>query len=429
MYGILAAGIADWPVIHQISWLLGKVMNGIYNVMDGLFGIQNIGICIIIFTIIVYTLMIPLTIKQQKWSKMSSVMNPEIQKIQKKYAGKKDQASMLKQQEEMQTVYEKYGTSPTGGCLPMLIQMPVLFALYPVIQNIPNYVEGVKNIYMPVVNQIMSTNGFQKIMETIGEAKPVLMSPNAYDYTKADTLVNVLYKFQDSTWNALVDKIPSMKEMVESTTQTIGHLNSFIGINIGEAPFTMLTSAIKDFSIVGIILAVIIPIMAGLTQFLSVKLQPQPQADPDNPMANSMKTMTYTMPLFSVFMGFTLPAGLGLYWAISAVVRCVQQLAINKFLSKKSTEEMIAENQKKAAKKREKKGTSAKEINKMATTNTRRVEDKRKSKLDEAAREELLKKAAQQKQNAKPGSLASKANLVSRFNSGQSTSDSEASDK
>ena len=422
MYGILAAGYADWPIIHQISWLLGKVMNGIYNVMDGVFGVQNIGVCIIIFTIIVYTLMIPLTIKQQKWSKMSSVMNPEIQKIQKKYANKKDQASMLKQQEELQTVYEKYGTSPTGGCLPMLIQMPVLFALYPVIQNIPNYVQGVKNVYMPVVNQIMAADGFQKIMEKIGEAKPVLMSAKSYDYSQADTLVNVLYKFQDSTWNTLVDKIPSLQDIVETTTQTMGHLNSFLGINIGEAPFTMLMAAVKDFSILGIILAAIIPVMAGLTQFISVKLQPQPEVDPSNQMANSMKTMTYTMPLFSVFMGFTLPAGLGLYWAISAVVRCVQQLGINKYLSKKSTEELIAENQKKAAKKREKKGASAQAINKMATTSTRNVEDKRKSKISDKEREERLEKAAQQTKNAKPGSLSSKANLVSRFNSGQSTS-------
>lgn len=429
MYGILAAGYADWPVIHQISWLLGKVMNGIYNVMDGLFGIQNIGVCIIIFTIIVYTLMIPLTIKQQKWSKMSSVMNPEIQKIQKKYAGKKDQASMLKQQEEMQTVYEKYGTSPTGGCLPMLIQMPVLFALYPVIQNIPNYVQGVKDVYMPVVNQIMAADGFQKIMEKIGEAKPVLMSASSYDYSQADTLVNALYKFQDSTWNTLVDKIPSLKDIVESTTQTVGHLNSFLGINIGEAPFTMLTAAIKDFSIIGIILAVIIPVMAGLTQFISVKLQPQPEVDPSNQMANSMKTMTYTMPLFSVFMGFTLPAGLGLYWAISAVVRCAQQLAINKYLSKKSTDEMIQENQKKAAKKREKKGASAKEINRMATTSTRNVEDKRKSSMSDKEREERLQKAAQYTKSAKSGSLASKANLVNRYNSGQNTSDKSNDDK
>ena len=430
MYGILAAGYGDWPVIKQISWLLGKLMNGIYVVMDSVFNVQNIGVCIIIFTIIIYTLMIPLTIKQQKWSKMSSVMNPEIQKIQKKYANKKDQASMLKQQEEMQIVYEKYGTSPTGGCLPMLIQMPILFALYPVIQNIPKYVDSVKAVYMPVVNQIMSVDGFQKIMEKIGEAKPVLMSPTSYDYSKADTLVQVLYKFQDSTWNTLVDKMPSIDSIVTTTTQTMGHLNSFIGINIGEAPFTMLMTAIKNFSIAGIIAAVIIPVMAGLTQFLSVKLQPKPEVNTDNnPMASSMKTMTYTMPLISVFMGFTLPAGLGLYWAVSAVVRSAQQLAINKYLSKKSLDDLIAENQKKAAKKREKKGASAKTINKMATTSTRNVEDKKKTKMSDVERDERLKKARQQTKNAKPGSLASKANMVSSYNSGQKVSDKEKKDK
>jgi len=106
VYGLLASGYGDWPIIKQIAWLLGKLMDGIYNVMDAI-GIQNIGICIIIFTIIIYTLMIPLTIKQQKFSKMSAVMQPEIKKIQKKYEGKKDQASMMKQQEEIQQVYDK----------------------------------------------------------------------------------------------------------------------------------------------------------------------------------------------------------------------------------------------------------------------------------------------------------------------------------
>lgn len=420
MYGVLAAGYGDWPIIHQIAWLLGKLMNGIYNIMDGVFGVQNIGVCIIIFTIIIYTLMIPLTVKQQKWSKMSAVMNPEIQKIQKKYANKKDQASMLKQQEELQIVYEKYGVSPTGGCLPMLIQMPILFALYPVIQNIPKYVDGVKAAYMPVVDQIMQVDGFQKIMETIGSAKPVLMSATAYDYSKADTLVQVLYKFQDSTWNTLVDKMPSIETVVDATTKTMGHLNNFLGINIGETPMTMLTNSLHPFSIVGIILAVIIPIMAGLAQFISVKLQPQPAMDENNQMAASMKTMTYTMPLFSVFLGFTLPAGLGLYWAVSAVVRCIQQVAINKYLQTKSLDDMIKENQEKAAKKREKKGTSAKELNKMATTSTKNVEHKKTSTMSEKERQEKLEKAASYNKNAKAGSLASKANMVSRFNGNNS---------
>lgn len=420
MYGVLAAGYGDWPIIHQIAWLLGKLMNGIYNIMDSVFGVQNIGVCIIIFTIIIYTLMIPLTVKQQKWSKMSAVMNPEIQKIQKKYANKKDQASMLKQQEELQIVYEKYGVSPTGGCLPMLIQMPILFALYPVIQNIPKYVDGVKAAYMPVVDQIMQVDGFQKIMETIGSAKPVLMSATAYDYSKADTLVQVLYKFQDSTWNTLVDKMPSIETVVDATTKTMGHLNNFLGINIGETPMTMLTNSLHPFSIVGIILAVIIPIMAGLAQFISVKLQPQPSMDENNQMAASMKTMTYTMPLISAVLGFTLPAGLGLYWAVSAVVRCVQQVAINKYLQTKSLDDMIKENQEKAAKKREKKGTSAKELNKMATTSTKNVENKKTSTMSEKERQEKLEKAASYNKNAKAGSLASKANMVSRFNGNNS---------
>ena len=84
VYGLLASGYGDWPIIKQIAWLLGQVMNGIFNVLSKI-GIENIGVCIIIFTIIIYTLMIPLTIKQQKFSKMSAVMQPEIKKIQKKY--------------------------------------------------------------------------------------------------------------------------------------------------------------------------------------------------------------------------------------------------------------------------------------------------------------------------------------------------------
>ena len=138
-----AAGIYDWPIIKQVSWLLGQVMNGIYNALSAI-GIENIGVAIIVFTIIVYTLLLPLTIKQQKFTKMSAVMQPEIQKIQKRYANKKDQASMLKQQEEIQQVYDKYGVSMMGGCLPLLIQMPLLFALYPVIYNIQKYVPEIK---------------------------------------------------------------------------------------------------------------------------------------------------------------------------------------------------------------------------------------------------------------------------------------------
>ena len=120
------------PIIGQVASIMGWIMDGIYRVLD-LVGIQNLGLCIIIFSIIIYALMTPLQVKQQKFSKLSSVMQPELQKIQKKYKDKKDQASVQKMQEETQLVYQKYGVSPTGSCVQLLIQFPVLMALWQVI--------------------------------------------------------------------------------------------------------------------------------------------------------------------------------------------------------------------------------------------------------------------------------------------------------
>ena len=118
------------PIIGQVASIMGWIMDGIYRVLD-LVGIQNLGLCIIIFSIIIYALMTPLQVKQQKFSKLSSVMQPELQKIQKKYKDKKDQASVQKMQEETQLVYQKYGVSPASGCLPLLITFPILFAFLP----------------------------------------------------------------------------------------------------------------------------------------------------------------------------------------------------------------------------------------------------------------------------------------------------------
>ena len=183
-------------IIGNIAKILGFIMNAIYEVLSNI-GIENLGLCIVLFTIIIYTLMLPMTIKQQKTSKMMAVMNPEIQAVQKKYANKRDQASMAKMQEEMNLIYEKYGTSPTSGCLGSVIQLPIFFALWPVVQNIPAYVGGLKEAYMPLVDKIMATDGYIKVMEAIGSAKPILVKPDQYSYEKANTIVDLLYKFQD----------------------------------------------------------------------------------------------------------------------------------------------------------------------------------------------------------------------------------------
>ena len=179
---------------------------------------------------------------------------------------------MMKMQQETQVVYDKYGTSPTSGCLGSIIQLPILFALWPVVQNIPAYVSGLKEAYMPLVEKIMETKGFEKTMEAFGTLNTVNISPEQFDYSQANTMVDILYKFQESNWDTLAKEFPSISDLVYSTQETISEMNYFIGINIAETPLTMLTSAFKTFSIGMIIVAIAIPILAGVTQWLSVKI-------------------------------------------------------------------------------------------------------------------------------------------------------------
>ena len=418
MTGILLTQ-STTPIIGQVAWLLGKLMDGIFNVLSSAFGIENIGLCIILFTIIIYTFMIPLTIKQQKFSKLSAVMNPELQAIQKKYKNKRDQESMLKMQEEMKMVYDKYGTSQMGGCLQLVIQFPILLALWKVIQNIPAYVGGVKDMYMPLVNEIMATGGYQKIMEKIGSASPIMINPEKFDFTKTNTIVDVLYKFQPSTWDTLKDKFPDLSSLIDSTSGQISHINNFLGANISDAPVNLMMDALKTGAILVAIVALLIPILSGLTQWINIKLMPQSPGmdDRENPMANSMKTMNMIMPLFSVFMCFTMPAGLGLYWIFSAICRSVQQVAINKYLDRMDMDELVKRNMEKAKKKYEKKKVSTEELNQMATKKVRNiaVEQKHNHTAD-SEQEAKLQQAAERGKNAKPGSLTAKANMVRKFN-------------
>ena len=116
-------------VFGPIAEVLGWIMEALFAFTE-IFGIVNIGLCIILFTLVTKLILFPLTLKQQKSSKIMAVMQPEIQAIQKKYKDKKDNESMMKMNVETREVYEKYGTSMTGGCLPLLIQLPIMLALY-----------------------------------------------------------------------------------------------------------------------------------------------------------------------------------------------------------------------------------------------------------------------------------------------------------
>ena len=331
-------------IIGDVARILGWIMNVLFNFLDNVFGIQNIGVCIILFTIIVYMLLLPLTIKQQKFSKLSAKMNPEIQAIQKKYANKKDNDSMMAMNEETKAVYAKYGVSPTGSCVQLLIQFPILLAMYSVIQKIPAYVDGVRAIFTELANSILAAPGGSEFMQELST------TGNMYgvgtDFTQANTIIDVLYKLQETgnaTWQMLVDRFPDMESLILNTQNSINHVNDF-GINIANSPWNIAKSALATGSVLLLIGAVAVPVLAALTQWLNVKMMPQASnssQDGDNTMASTMKTMNLMMPLMSAWFCLTLPAGMGLYWIVGAVIRGIQQFSINKYLNKIDLDELV----------------------------------------------------------------------------------------
>ena len=392
-------------LIGDVAKLLGYILSGIFKFLD-MFGIENIGLCIILFTFFVKLVMFPLTLKQQKFSKLSSIMQPELQAIQNKYKDKKDNESMLKMQEETKEVYAKYGTSMSAGCVQLIIQMPILFALYRVVYNIPAYVPSVKVLFTNILGTdgttgIMSDPNFQTIMTEHFGAKADLT---------LNTSIDLLKSFSTEKWNELAELFPNMADTINTSAEHYSRMNDFLGIDLGVAPGFKLSIALA------------IPILSALTQWISVKLSMAQnpntgKTDEENPMAASMGMMNNIMPLMSAFFCLTLPAGLGVYWIAGAICRSVQQLFINKYFKNMDMDDIIRKNQEKAKKKREKMGIAQNQIRDAAKISTKKIDSTgEESKMSSAQKELELEKAAAKKANAKAGSMAAKANMVRDFN-------------
>ena len=404
-------------IIGPIARLIGYIMNWLYMFLDNVFGIQNIGLCIILFTFIIYMCLLPLTYKQQKFSKLSQKMNPELQAINKKYQGKRDEASMLKMQEETKMVYEKYGVSPTGSCVQMLIQMPILLAMYRVIANVPAYVGSVKDVYTPLVEKIMSVSNYQDIITEFVEkagARPLYGLNFANDTTAANSIIDVLYSLPSHGWELLQETFSGLSDIISTTAETVAHLNNFIGVNIANSPMNLIRFGwdAKDFVI--IIGAIMVPVISYLTQIMNIKLMPSgnTNGNQDDAMARQMKTMTTMMPLFSLIMCFTVPVGLGIYWIAGALIRCVQQLIINKRMQNLDLDDIIRKNEEKAKQRREKEGIHEKQITNAARINTKKIAQP----VSTKEKEERLRQTSEYAKSAKKGSMLEKANMVKEFN-------------
>ena len=350
-------------ILKPFAIILGFIMNYIYRFLQ-IFGINNVGLTIILFTLVINVLMIPLTVKQQKFSKMSSLMNPELQKVQKKYQNRKDEKSMRMMQAETQAIYDKYGASPTGGCLPMLIQLPIY--------NVPAYVEPGREIYEHIAQPIMSASGAGDIMTTL--IQEMSLRVTNFDITDIDKVIDALYVVKSTGWSIISDAFSGSADVVNAISQystEIIRMNSLPGgLNIADAP------VIFSKGISGIFPGVLIPILAGVSQWANLKVSQrnQPKPDLDSTMGSTMNTMNMMMPLMSVFFCITLPSGMGLYWIASAVFRTIIYLFIDKFFNNKSVDEIIEANKEKAAKKAEKRGEQNAKLEEYAAMKTKNID-------------------------------------------------------
>lgn len=395
-------------ILKPFAWVLGKIFEVIYSLCSSL-GIESIGLCIILFTIIVRLLMLPMQIKQQKSMKLNSVVTPEIQKIQKKYENRKDQQSQMAMQQEVSAVYEKYGASPAGGCLQLLIQMPIMFALYRVIMNIPAYVGQVKDYYVDIINNLSTAQikeyfdiSVSEVSSLTGEQiNNIVDSMSGYRSGKLEVVD--LAKLVEAVDNPAVD----------NAYEHIRNINNFFIYNLSDSPQQM-------WETIGA-LALIIPILAGVAQFvstqISMKMNGTAQQMEDNPAMSSMKMMNYTMPLMSIFFCWGFATGIGLYWVTGSVVMVIQQIFINLYFKRISIDDIIKENQEKAKKKREKKGITENMISNAASVNTRTINSN--SSMSSKEREAKLNEAMERYSNSSnqnKKSISSRANMVKEFN-------------
>lgn len=398
---------SNWvPILRWIPDLLGMLMDWIFNLLN-LIGIPNVGVTIILLTVILYMIMTPLQVKQQRFSKLNVIMQPELTKIQKKYAGKRDAESQQRQMDEMNAVYAKYGVSQMGSCVQTLIILPIMMGLYQVIYRIPGYITLIGQQLRTVAEDSSFVSFFKEFISGLNNAA---LTSNLGAGT-TENVMDTVYRLNSSQWSQLLEagQGKSFESSLTSLQGYIGKVTTFLGLNISDAPMDIIVNGLKNGAILLVIVAVLFPIVAWLTQYLTIRMTPMPNAE--GSMGSTMKTMNFFMPLLSAAFTIWLPTGIGIYLIVGSLVRLAQQFFINKWLEKESIDDILEKAAKKAEKKREKAGYVPKQITDSAHIKTRALGNI----SDEAEKKakEIEEDASDKEYN--PNSIAAKANMVRSF--------------
>ena len=267
-------------VFDIINVPLGYLFRGIYTFVG------NYGWTIVLFTIIIKLILVPLNIKQQKSMKKTQALQPRLLKLQEKYAQDKEKLS-----QETMKLYQEAGVNPMGGCLPMLLQFPIIIALYNIIRKPMSYIMMLSKETIATIGERLT--GSATVTDQIGLAKSM---------------------------DASFDKI---SDLVEKSSLINFDL---FGFDLSVTPtISFITEHIEY---------ILIPLLAGGTTYLvsAVTSKISGNNNQNNSAAGNMKMMNIMFPLMTAWFAVTLPAGLGLYWTISNLFQIAQMFILNKAL-------------------------------------------------------------------------------------------------
>lgn len=279
---------------------------------------NSYGVALILFTLVIKLIMLPFQMKSKKSMMRMSRVSGQMQELQKRYA--KNQAKL---QEEMQKLYEEEGVNPMSGCLWSLIPFPILIALYSIIRQ-------------PITHFMMlSKDVLQTVVQSAADAGVNLTNIVMMDKaTGTPVLKDGLYQLASY---GQINLVKAVQEMGLSTPEGWFDMNyNFLGLDLTATPWEYVKNFTFTWAVIGVIL---IPILAGLSQFVFSKLTMKTQPQADAAGGASMKSMMYMMPLMSVYIAFIMPAALGVYWIAQSVFSLIPEAILNKTFSAKLSEE------------------------------------------------------------------------------------------
>jgi YidC/Oxa1 family membrane protein insertase len=365
-------------ILKPFAWIFGKIFNWLYDLV-ALTGVESIAITLVLFTIIVKMVMLPLTVKQQRFSKLSAKMQPELNAITEKYKGRKDETSQRLAAQEQQRVYDKYGTNPMSGCLPLLITFPIIIAMYRIIYAIPAYVDKINVLYTSIAEAAMGQEGYFEFFKN--SAETLAVSIKKWDEAGANVftvthIIDILTKFGTDNWAGLIETFPALNTpQITGSIDKINSIFSVFGMNILNSP-SYYAKQNGFFNV-----ALWVPVLAVVTQLGSSLLQKTQNKTPkgkreDNAMAQSMNSMLYVMPFMSGIFCYGFSLVIGIYWIIQTVISLVQQIFINIYLDHSDMDAYIEKNAAKIAKKRERLGVlqNSSQVSNLAKYQTRSID-------------------------------------------------------